>query len=115
MRAEGEADGGDAVMCGLPDPSADFDDAQAEGVELEAGGLGREQPASELIEQPVGCGVEQEAEGVGPEPMIAESVGSEGVLEVFDPVLRLAPVNVPVVEREGFVGAGGHDEASVRT
>ena len=69
------------------DPAADLDDAEAQGVELEAWGPGREEPASELIEQPEGRGMEEESERVGPETMVAEASSGEGILEVFDPIL----------------------------
>ena len=99
VRAKVKANVGDGEVGAFAYPAADLDDAEAEGVELEGGNLGLEQPASELIEEPVGGRVEQKAESVGPEAMIAEAVSVEGVLEVLDPVLRLAAVDVPVVQR----------------
>src|SRR6186997_1393969 len=107
------ADIRDAEVSAFADPAADLDDAEPEGVELEASGLGGEEPASELVEQPVGGGVQEEAEGVGPEAVIAEAIGGQGVLEILDPVLRLAPVDVAVIDDERVVGPGGHDEAGV--
>ena len=73
-----DADVWDGEACGLADPAADLDEAEAEGVELEACGLGCEEPAAELVEQPVGGGVQQQAEGVGPEAMVAEAIGRGG-------------------------------------
>ena len=52
-----DADIWDGEARGFTDPAADRDEAEAEGIELEACGLGREEPAAELIEQPVGGGV----------------------------------------------------------
>ena len=66
------------------------------------------------VEQPVGGGMQQQAEGVGPEAVVAEAVGRKRVLEVFDPVLGIAAIDVVVVEGEGRVVPGGHDEAGVR-
>src|SRR5215212_1147992 len=113
MRAEVAADLGDGGEGAFANPAADLDEAEAEGIELQASGLGCEEPATELIEQPVGGGVQEQAEGVGPEAVVAEAVGAEGVLEVLDPVLRLAAVDVPVVEGQRLVGAAGDHEAGV--
>ena len=67
---------------------------------------GGDQPAAQGVEQPVGGGVQQQAELVGPEAVVAEAVGEAGALEVLDPVLRLAAVDVPVVEGQR-AGRGG--------
>src|SRR5688572_10314282 len=64
---EVQAQVGTVAVSDFADPAADFDEAQAEGIELQPGGLGGEQPAAELVEQPVGGGVQQQAEGIGPE------------------------------------------------
>ena len=79
-----------SVCAVLADPAADLDEAQAEGVELHARGSGLQQEPAQGVEQPVGGGMQQQAELVGPEAMAAEAIGEAGVLEVLDPQLRLA-------------------------
>ena len=111
VRTEADADVGDVGEEAFADLAADLYDAEAEGVELETGGRGCEQPAAELIEQPGGGGVQEQTGGVGPETVIAEAVGCTRVLEGLDSVLHLAPVDVVVVEGPRIVGPGGHDEA----
>src|SRR5258708_29579421 len=57
--------------------------------------------------------MEQQAELVAPEAVAAESVGKAGAFEIVDPLLRLAPIDVPVVESQGRVGARGDHEARI--
>src|SRR5262245_37838492 len=109
MRGEGEAD-----ACGeLADASADLEEAEPEGIELEAWDTESGQPAAEGVEEPVGGGVEEESELVGPEAVAGEAVGEAGELEVADPLLGGAAGDVEVVDGEGVVVAGGDDEAGV--
>ena len=103
-----------AVAVGhLAHPAGDLEEPQAEGVELEACRVGGHQPAAEGVQQPEGRGVQQQAEGVGPEAVVAEAVRLERVLEVLDPVLGLPAVDVPVVDGQRLLGAGGDYEAGV--
>jgi hypothetical protein len=83
----------------LPDPAADLDQAQPRRVQLHPRNFEFGQPTADRVEQPAGRPVQQEAELVGPEPVVAQAVGEAGPLEVLDPVLRLAPVGVPGVDR----------------
>ena len=109
MGGEGEADG-----CGeLADASADLEQAEPQGIELQAWQAEAGEPASEGVEQPVGGGMEQQAELVGPEAMATETIGEAGELEVADPLLGGAARDVEVVDGERVVGAGGDDEAGV--
>ncbi len=57
--------------------------------------------------------MEDEAELVGPEAVVAQTVGDAGALEVLDPAFGRAAINVPVVEGRGRVGPCGDDEAGV--
>src|SRR5438067_2054700 len=66
-----------------------------------------------VVASPLGSRVQQQAEGIGPETVVAQPIGAQGVLEVLDPSLRLAPVDVPVVELERLLGPGGDHEAGV--
>jgi hypothetical protein len=97
----------------LADAAGDLDQAQAQGVELNVGGRGAGEPAAEGVQEPEGGGVQDDAEGVGPEAAVAEAVGGERVLPVLYPVLGRAAGDVPVVERRRRVGTGGDDEAGV--
>src|SRR5215212_4133850 len=109
MGGEGEADAGEE----LADASADLEQTETQRVELHAGDAEPGEPASEGIEQPVGGGVQEQAELVGPEAMATQAVGEAGELEVADPLLGLAAVDVVIVDGERVVGAGGDDEAGV--
>jgi hypothetical protein len=55
----------------LTNPSADLEQAQAEGVELQSGSSGLEEPAAQGVQQPVSRRVEQKAELVGEKPVAA--------------------------------------------
>src|SRR5262249_24610228 len=83
----------------LADAAADLDQAQPQGIQVRPG--------------EAGGGVQQQAEPVGPEPVAGEAVGEAGCLEVLDPPLGLAAVDVPPVVRLRRLGAGGDDEAGV--
>jgi hypothetical protein len=98
----------------LAHPAADLDETEAQGVQLEAGDAGLHEVAAQRVEQPVGGGMQQEAELIGPEAVAAEAIGEAGVLEVFDPQLRFAPTHVPVVEGERReIGPAGHHKAQI--
>ena len=58
--------------------------------------------------------MEQQAELVGDEPVAAEPAAEAGALEILDPLLGFAAIDVEVVEREGWVLPGGDDETGVR-
>src|SRR5215831_12048074 len=98
----------------LTHPAADLDQAEAQRVELHARAAGPYQGAAQCIEQPVGGRVQQQTKLVGPEAMAAEAVGKAGALEILDPELRLAPLHLPIGERERVqIGAAGHQEAEI--
>ena len=56
------------------------------------------------VDQVVGGGVQEQAEGVGQKAVTAQAVGAKAVLELLDAVLALAAI---VVESEDFGGASG--------
>src|SRR5215212_1543991 len=81
----------------LPDPAADLEQPQAQGIHLSAGGISPGEPAAQGVQQPVGGGMQEQAELVRPEAVVGQAVGGQGVLEVLDEVLRLAAVDVGIV------------------
>src|SRR5579884_3663952 len=91
----------------LADAAAELEQVQPQGVELVGGGGRVGEPATQGVEQPIGGGMEQEAEGVRPEAMVAEPVCLERVLQVLDPVLRGSSRHVPIVQGAGCEAAGG--------
>src|SRR5919204_2791977 len=97
----------------LADTAADLEQAQPEGVELQVGVATRAEPAAQGVEQPVDGGVQDQPKLVGPEAVVAQTVGVAGALQVFNPEFGLASVNVPIVEGFGVVRAGGHDKTGV--
>src|SRR5581483_4712857 len=80
----------------LADAASDLEQAEAQGVELHTGRARRDEPATERVQQPVGRGVEEQAELVGEEAVAAHAVREAGILEVLDPQLRLPAVHIPV-------------------
>ena len=67
------------------DPSADLEQPQAQGVELEVRMATVRQPAAQGIEQPIGRRMQDQPEVVGAEATIAQPVGVAGAFEVFYP------------------------------
>ena len=57
--------------------------------------------------------MEQQAELIGEEVMAAQAISEAGSFEVFQPLLRLAPLDVPVVESQGRLGTRADDKASI--
>ena len=88
---------------GAADASADFEELGAESFDL--GGAPRlGQLQTKEVDQVVGGGVQEQAEGVGQKAVTAQAVGAKAVLELLDAVLALAAI---VVESEDFGGASG--------
>ena len=99
----------------LPHPAGDLEQPEPEGVELHPWYPTLDQPAAQRIQQPVGGGMQEQPELVGPEAVAAQAVGEAGVLEILDPQFGFAPIDIPVVERLRRIGAGGHHETRVGT
>ena len=85
----------------LPHPAGDLEQPQPEGVELHPWYPTLDQPAAQRIQQPVGGGMQEQPELVGPEAVAAQAVGEAGVLEILDPQFGFAPIDIPVVEVSG--------------
>src|SRR5215217_4929430 len=98
------------------DAGADLDQAQAQGVELRhpPGGALRHE-AAQGPEQPVGAGVQHEAELVGAGLATGGSVSGEVQAPSFDVVLGLAALAIEVLVDPSCRAAGevGDDEAGV--
>src|SRR5215207_6195872 len=92
--------------------ATDLEQTEPQRVQLHPLDLAPE-PAAQSIEQPIGGRMQQEPELVGPEAVVAETVGEAGALQVLDGVLAVAAGDVPGVEDLGRVGAGGDDEAGI--
>jgi len=100
----------------LADQPTDLDEPEAEGVELHTGNAELDQPVPECVQEPVGRGVQQEPELIGPEGMIAQPVGKAGIFEVFDPEFgSTTALDLEVIEGSGVVVAGGDHKADVET
>src|SRR5207248_4873327 len=95
------------------DASADLEQAQAQGVELEVGGRTEalDQPVAKGMQQPVGSGMQQQPELVGPEAVVVQVIGLQRILEILDPVLGLTAIDVPVVDGQWIIGTSGDHEA----
>ena len=48
--------------------------------------------------------MQQQAEGIGPEAVVTQAICLERILEVFQVVLGLATIDVPVIERQRRIG-----------
>ena len=59
------------------------------------------QPGAQRVKERIGRGMQEQVEGVGPEAMVTEAVGLQGVLEVLDEVLGLPAVDMEVVDGQG--------------
>ncbi len=94
---EVEADAGGAFA----DTAADLEQAQTERVEVERRVALTAEPTAQRVEEPVGGGVQEQAELVGPEAVVTQAIGDAGALEVLDPECGLAAIDVPVVEGSG--------------
>ena len=67
----------------------------------------------EEVDQVVGGGVQEQAEGVGEETVATQAVGAEAILELLDAVLTFAAVVVKREDLGGATGAVGNHEAQV--
>src|SRR5260221_12006180 len=75
----------------LAHPATDLDEAEPQGVELQAGPTGPDEQAAGRVEPPVGGGVPQQADLVGPEGRAAQAIGEPSTPEAPEPPLRPAP------------------------
>lgn len=103
------------VIAPLVDAPADLEQAQPQGVQLQARDVLVAQPAAHGIEQPVRGRVQQQAELVGPETVATQAIGEAGHFQILDGVLAIAALDVPIVERLGRIIPRGDHEAGVRS
>jgi hypothetical protein len=102
---EVEGDGVKAVT----DPTADLDQTQPKGRKLQMGDVQASQPAANGVQEPVGAGVEEQAELIGPEPMATEPISEATLLEVLDAEFGMVTaLGIPVVGVLRGVIAGGN-------
>jgi hypothetical protein len=85
--------------CGVcAHPASDFEQTQAQRSEPQGRDARLAQPAPQQVEEPVGSGMQQETELVGPEAVTTEAVGKASTLEVVDLLFGGAALDIPVVE-----------------
>ena len=79
---------------GLTDASADFEEPGAQSFDLYRAPRLRQLQKTKQIDQIVGEGMQQQAEGVGQKAVAAQAIGAETVLEFFDAILAFTAVVV---------------------
>ena len=80
----------------LAHPRADLEQAQAQGIELQRRVTLAAQPAAQRVEQPIGGGMQQQAELISPETAVAQAIRDAGALEILDPEFRFAAIDIEV-------------------
>src|SRR5258708_308796 len=96
----------------LTDAGADFEQLGTQSFDLcRTPRLG--QLLTEEVDQVVGGGLQQQAEGVGQEAMATQTVGAKAILELLDAVLAFPTVIVESEDLGGRPGAVGNHEAQV--
>src|SRR5918994_2232322 len=98
----------------LPYPATDLDETKPEGVQLHSARAAFDQLPPQSIHQPVGRGVQEQAELVGYETLAAQAICFHVELEVLDPVLCLSSPSVELVESVRLIISGGYHKARVR-
>src|SRR6267378_2907474 len=91
----------------LTNASADFEEPGAQSFDLYRAPRLRQLQKTKQIDQIVGEGMQQQAEGVGQKAVAAQAIGAETVLEFFDAILAFTAV---VVKSEDF-GSSPRDES----
>ena len=79
---------------GLTDASADFEEPGAQRFDLDRAPRLRQLQQTKQIDQIVGEGMQQQAEGVGQKAVAAQAVGAETVLEFLNAVFTFTAVVV---------------------
>src|SRR5207245_2091636 len=97
---------------GLTNAGADFEELGAQSFDLCRTPRLRQLLAEE-VDQVVGGGMQQQAEGVGQETVATQAVGAEAVLELLDAVLTLAAIVVESEDLRGTTGTVGNQKAQV--
>src|SRR5437870_2438999 len=76
----------------LTNASADFEEPGAQSFDLYRAPRLRQLQKTKQIDQIVGEGMQQQAEGVGQKAVAAQAIGAETVLEFFDAILAFTAV-----------------------
>src|SRR2546422_610509 len=97
---------------GLAQAGGEFEELSAQGFDLRRA-PGLRQLQTEKVDQVVGGGVQQQAEGVGQEAVTAQTVGAEAVLELLDAILALPAIVVESADLGGPASAVSQHEAQV--
>ena len=97
---------------GLTDACTDFEQLRAQSFDL-GRSQGRRQLQAKKVDEVVGETVEQQPEGIGPEAMTAQSVGSEAILELFDAVLTFPAIVIEGKHRMAAAFQVGHEKSQV--
>lgn len=63
------------------EPTTDLEEQEPECVELQARHAPLEEPAAQGVQEPVGGGMQEQAELVGPEVMVAQAIGRQSTLK----------------------------------
>src|SRR5258705_914787 len=96
----------------LTDAGADFEQLGTQSFDLcRTPRLG--QLLTEEVDQVVGGGLQQQAEGVGQEAMAIQTVGAKSILELLDAVLAFPTVIVEGEEFRSATGTVGNHKAQV--
>ena len=81
---------------------------------LAAGTRSTRRPQSQLLHQHVGCGGQQDAQLVGPEPAATRAVDLQAIEQLLDPVLDVAASTVnPLVDETRRLAQVRHHDARV--
>jgi hypothetical protein len=91
----------------LPYPATDLDETKPQGVQLHPPRATFDQLSPQSIHQPVGCGVQEQAELVGYETVAAQAIRFHVELEVLDPVLCLSSPGVELLESVRLIISSG--------
>lgn len=97
----------------LPHATADLEQPQPQRLQGQPRTTGRDQPTSQRMQR-VGGGMEEQADLVGEDAMTGEPIRETGPLQILDPVLRHAAIDVGVLEPFGRLGSVGDHEADIR-
>ena len=93
--------------------STDLEQAHAERVKLQVWLAADDKPAAQRSAEPVDGRVQEQAELIGPEAVVAQALGAAGPLHILAPEFRGAAREGEGVEGCGLIRTGGHDEAGV--
>src|SRR6516225_4644061 len=97
----------------LTNAGADFEEPGAQSFDLYRAPRFRQLQKTKLIDQVVGEGMQQQAEGVGQKAVAAQAVGAKTVLEFFDAVFAFTAVVVKSKDLGSLARGIGDHEAQI--